>query len=240
MASWFYWPVQAAVDWLYAPPSQNVQGPPVRPWCEGMHIITSRELEVDEHEFTAILPLFPQLDAIKQTEIPDDGNCLFRALATFLEKNPDDVRSAIAAYLQEHISDEFVHESIPLCIEEHNERCQKQLDSQTASIGTMFEEGYIDVVAFSAQLRQLGQEIEAKKIATADEYVRRISSDRFFGGTIEVYAAAHLYNISIGVYEARGGKYSPSFICAPPEAEGRGKCSLLYTCQRRHYDLIIA
>lgn len=239
MASWLQWSVQATIDWLYASPSHQVESP-LRPWCEGMHIITSRQLEIGENEYTAILPLFPQVDAIKCTKIADDGNCLFRALATFLEKNPEEVRSAIAAYLQEHISDEFVAESIPLCIEDHNERCQQKLDRQTASIGTMFQEGHIDEVAFSSQLEQLVKEVESEKITTTDEYVRRIGGDRFFGGTIEVYAAAHLYNISIGVYEARGDKYTPSFICAPPEAEGREKCSLLYTCQRRHYDLIIA
>jgi len=71
-----------------------------------------------------------------------------------------------------------------------------------------------------------------------EAYFGHVAQDRFFGGPLEIYAAAHFYDISICVYQAHGNKYNPTFICASSQAEKNGQCSLHYNSDSQHYNLI--
>lgn len=209
-----------------------------RLWCEGPHIVTERPLSGEEHEYTEVLPLFPDLSFIKYRTARDDGNCLFHAIGMFLNRDASAVRQAVAAYLKEHQAEPFLAEHMLLAMQEHNERCDEQCAEAIASFKLMHEQNFIDQATLDQQCHQATQKAANKKITSLAAYLAYIAQDTTFGGDVEIYAAAHCFGISIGAYEERGF-YKPSFICAPPNATEGQVCKLLYTRTTRHYDLIV-
>lgn len=230
--------LQVVVDLFYpsAPPPPPQNQPSTHSWNDGPQIFLFGE---GVEGFTEVHRIFSELTSVETQPMDDDGNCLFSALAAFLEKDSATVRAEITAYLKEHKENEDVVSLLTTTISEHNERCTTQKEAEERSLGLMLQNEHIDPATFDALTKKLEQETKVKEIEGLDDYLSRIGQDKFFGGSPEVYGAAHLYDISIAVYQKLESKYVPSFICAPLEAPEGKKCLLLYSPERLHYDLIV-
>jgi len=194
--------------------------------------------------------------AMMQVPSTDNGDCLFESIASYMsfsgnsyQPSASELRELASGLIYAELAKRSPDERLVMFLEhaiyEHNESIERRYNEEKTNLIAISSLPGIarEQAAEAAQeLEKLEASYQQGKIAPNGNhaYAAKVKNPGFFGNSPEMYVLAKELNISIQIYGP--GSRAGSFLEMPANyniSADSPVCALLYTPEKRHFDLLI-